>query len=102
MSTFAHKAQSLQSWRFSRQVFAKDSVRFCGQPIGLVVADSKEIARRAAALVHVEYGGVAPPILTIEQALEKQPEGLQQSKFVPVNITTGDAEGKCGPAARTK
>lgn len=74
------------------QVFAKDSVRFCGQPIGLVVADSKEIARRAAALVHVEYGGVAPPILTIEQALEKQPEGLQQSKFVPVNITTGDAE----------
>ena len=68
-------------------------MRFAGQPIGLVVADTKVIARRAAALVKVEYTQVAAPVLTIRDALKTQPDGRKQSTFIPVCVNTGDAEG---------
>ena len=75
------------------QVFAEDAVRFAGQPIGLVVADTKAIARRAAALVKVEYTQVAAPVLSIREALKTQPEGRKQTDFFPASVHTGDAEG---------
>ena len=74
-------------------MFAEDTVRFAGQPIGLVVADTKAIARRAAALVKVEYTQVAAPVLSIREALKTQPDGRKQTKFCPLNVVTGDADG---------
>ncbi|XP_037080516.1 xanthine dehydrogenase-like [Pollicipes pollicipes] len=81
-------------------VFADGTVRFCGQPIGLVVADTRELARHAAALVRVEYAQVAPPVVTIRQALKKQPQGMQQSPICPANVTTGDPDGALQAAPR--
>ena len=75
------------------QVFARDTVHFAGQAIGLVVAETKAIARRAAALVKVNYTQVAPPVLTIGDALKTQPEARKQSTFSPASVHTGDADG---------
>ncbi len=50
---------------------ARDVVRFFGQPIFAVAATSVELARRAARLGRVAYEPLEP-IVTIEQALEKQ------------------------------
>ena len=77
-----------------RQLFADGRVRFCGQPIGLVVADTREVARRAAALVSVQYSHQERPVLTIRDALKTQPEGREQTKLSPANYKTGDADGR--------
>ncbi|XP_043236080.1 indole-3-acetaldehyde oxidase-like isoform X1 [Amphibalanus amphitrite] len=74
------------------QLFADGRVRFCGQPIGLVVADNREVARRAAALVKVHYSQQERPVLTIKEALINQPEGRQQTKLCPANLKIGDAD----------
>ena len=52
-------------------VFAADLVQFCGQPLFAVAATSVELARRAARLAQVRYQPLEP-IVTIEQALDKQ------------------------------
>ena len=67
-------------------------MRFAGQPIGLIVADTKQIARRAAAMVKVEYTQTEKPILSIKQALVTQPDGRKQSAYCPLNIITGDTD----------
>jgi xanthine dehydrogenase/oxidase len=52
--------------------FAVDEVVAYGQPIGMIVAKSKIVAQKAARAVTVVYGDLGPPILTIEQAVEKE------------------------------
>ncbi|KAJ3105387.1 hypothetical protein HDU97_008141 [Phlyctochytrium planicorne] len=53
------------------ELFATEKVHFMGQPIGLVVATTLEIATAAAKLVKVEYEKL-PPIFAIEEAIEKE------------------------------
>lgn len=38
-----------------RPPLAKDKVRYCGEPVALVVADCEQTAKRAASLIKVEY-----------------------------------------------
>jgi xanthine dehydrogenase large subunit len=52
-------------------VFAIDSVQFRGQPLFAVAATSVEAARRAARLAVVRYEALEP-VISVEQALEKQ------------------------------
>lgn len=51
------------------EFFASNEVLFLGQLIGLVIADNKQIAKKAASLVEVEYE-ILDEILTIEDAIE--------------------------------
>ena len=53
---------------FDEEVFATSDVYTTGQPIGIIVADSHALARRAASLVEVEYQTL-DAILTIEEAI---------------------------------
>ncbi len=50
-------------------VLAHDRVRFTGERVAAVVADTEEIARRAAALIRVEYEPL-PAVFEIEEALQ--------------------------------
>jgi xanthine dehydrogenase large subunit len=52
-------------------LLAENEISFNGQPILVIVADSYENARKAARLVNIEYLE-SIPVLTIEDALEKQ------------------------------
>jgi len=51
-------------------VFAEEEVKYIGDGVAAVAAESPEIARRAAQLVEVEYKEL-PAVLEIEKALEK-------------------------------
>ena len=51
--------------------FAVNEVVAYGQPIGMVVAQTKIIAQKAARLVKVTYESLGTPILSLEQAVEK-------------------------------
>ena len=53
------------------------------------MADSLEIARRAAALVRVEYENVQRPILTIKEAL-KDGQTVKPDMIMHLEMKTGD------------
>ncbi len=50
-------------------VLAEDKVRFVGDPIALVVAETEEISEKAAELVKIEYREL-PPIFDPEEAMQ--------------------------------
>ncbi|ODN02750.1 putative aldehyde oxidase 1 [Orchesella cincta] len=52
-------------------VFADKKVTTHGQSIGLILASSSHIATAAAKLVKVTYEQVSPPIVSIDQAIDK-------------------------------
>ncbi|MBN8440356.1 MAG: xanthine dehydrogenase molybdopterin binding subunit [Thauera sp.] len=49
-------------------ILAEEEVRFHGQPIFIVVAESAQLARRAARLARIDYAPL-PALLTVEDAL---------------------------------
>ena len=51
------------------EIFAKDEVLYEGHPIGAIVARNEAVARKAAALVKIEYE-ILKPIVTIDDAIE--------------------------------
>nr|XP_006812476.1 PREDICTED: xanthine dehydrogenase/oxidase-like [Saccoglossus kowalevskii] len=69
-------------------IFASEEVLYVGQVIGGVVADTTELARKAAKLVKIEYE-VLDTILTIEEAIE------QDSYLQPFrHLEEGDVKGE--------
>ncbi|KAG7171465.1 Indole-3-acetaldehyde oxidase-like [Homarus americanus] len=67
-------------------VFVGKRVSYNGQAIGLIVADTRDIALRAAKLVQVEYEDIKKPVLTIEEALKAEREEMV------MNTLTGKKE----------
>ncbi|KAL5009538.1 hypothetical protein ScPMuIL_011843 [Solemya velum] len=70
----------------NHEVFASEKVTSYGQVIGGVLAESRDIARRAAQKVKVEYEDLKP-ILTIKQAIE-----AKSFHFDPLELHYGDVE----------
>ncbi|KAH3744862.1 xanthine dehydrogenase [Pelomyxa schiedti] len=66
------------------ELFASREVLCVGYPIGIVVATTQQIARRAAKLVEVTYESL-PAILTIEEAIK-----LNSTLCEPLVISRGD------------
>lgn len=50
------------------EVFSSGSVNYNGQVIGVVVAETKYIAEKAAKLVNVKYNNVKQPVVDIKEA----------------------------------
>jgi xanthine dehydrogenase large subunit len=76
-------------------IFAIATVQHIGQVIGLVVADSMVLARRAARLVKVDISTL-PAVLTIQDALAQQNYVLP-----PVTVARGDAQAALASAPHT-
>jgi xanthine dehydrogenase/oxidase len=54
------------------EFFASEKCLFYGQLIGLIIAESNQLARKAAALVQISYEDIpGGPVLTIEDAIER-------------------------------
>ena len=51
------------------EIFARDEVLYEGHPIGAILACNEAVARKAAALVEIEYK-ILKPIVTIDDAIE--------------------------------
>jgi len=60
-----------------QQVFAKDKVRYYGEPLALVVAETKKIAEEAASLVRVDYE-VLPGVYDPEDAMKPEAPQLYE------------------------
>jgi len=58
-----------------RYVFAQDRVRFIGEQVGAVIARDPVTAKKAAALVEVEYEELEP-LLSVYDAIGEKPKGI--------------------------
>ena len=80
-----------------------DFVRYWGEPVALVVAETESLARRAAALVAVDYN-VLEPLLGIAAATasDARPQHPQLAGNVLMEsvVSEGDADSAIGGAAR--
>lgn len=68
-----------------RPLLAIDKVRYCGEPVAIVVADTEHEAKAATYLIKVDYD-VMPPVNGLKQALQPETalvhEGMAQYKEV--------------------
>ena len=76
-------------------VFARDTVEFAGQVVGLVLAHSANLARHAARLVVLDIAPL-PAILSTADAL-----AAQSFVLPPVQVRRGDAEAGLRDAPHT-
>lgn len=76
-------------------VLAADKVEYFSQPIGIIVAENSTAANAAVSKVKVTYTDQQPPILTMEDAIQKK------SIFPKVadELKVGDAEGAIAKSA---
>lgn len=66
------------------QIFVTDHVRYAGAAVGLIVAETREIALKAVEKVKVSYDSIKKPILTIAEALAKaEEENTMEEVFLP-------------------
>jgi xanthine dehydrogenase D subunit len=70
-------------------VFARDVVRFHGEPIAAVAADHPETAQRACAAIRIDYQ-VLPPLVDAEQAITAPPIHPDGNVFRHINLRHGD------------
>ncbi|UUX49213.1 xanthine dehydrogenase molybdopterin binding subunit [Nisaea acidiphila] len=76
-------------------VFAEDKVMFRGQPMFAVIAETRDAARRAAALAKIEYRAL-PALVTIDEALEAGGDLVTP----PLKLERGDVESALKSAPR--
>lgn len=79
----------------STQVLVEERSLYAGQPVGMVVAEDRNTAICAAALVKVEYEDIQKPVLTIKEAIQAGRVKVAQN-FQTMKTETsrqGDAEG---------
>ncbi|NCT96611.1 MAG: xanthine dehydrogenase molybdopterin binding subunit [Comamonadaceae bacterium] len=85
----------LAAFGHDEPVFARDSVQFLGQVMGLIVADDAMTARRAARLVKPRIEPLHP-VLSVHEAHE-----LKSYVLPPVHVARGDAAAALARAPHT-
>lgn len=73
------------------QLFCSGNIKYAGQPFGLVLADSQNLAHQAALKVKVEYSNVQKPHVDVREVIasgdktrirvEMEPEHKVQGKL---------------------
>ncbi|KAG1683136.1 Xanthine dehydrogenase [Nymphon striatum] len=69
MNDFAHATPFFFQ---KEELLASTRVKYNGQPIAIILADTEYIAEKAAKLVKVKYSDIKEPILDIRQAIKKK------------------------------
>jgi xanthine dehydrogenase YagR molybdenum-binding subunit len=72
------------------QVLQDDRVRFHGQPVALVVADTLDLAERAAAALHVTYAAERP---VVDPSDPKAQAVVPEAAHIEADKGRGDADG---------
>ena len=76
-------------YKAPEELFCSGKVAYSGQPVGLILASSTDIAREAAGKVKITYKNHTKPVLTIQEAMKSE------ARVVPVrNVKLGEKPAK--------
>ncbi|XP_064601061.1 xanthine dehydrogenase-like [Liolophura sinensis] len=78
------------------ELFCSNQVLYAGQPVGLIVAESQQIADAAAKMVKVYYTDIQPPLVDIREAIRQKSFFTQN---MPKEMKIGDAASAISSAA---
>nr|XP_014274699.1 xanthine dehydrogenase-like isoform X2 [Halyomorpha halys] len=69
------------------ELFCKEDVKYAGQPVGIIVAKTHEIAIKAAKLVKIKYSTIIKPLLTIKDVLNSGEKSrvVQKGRIDPIS-----------------
>ena len=66
---------------YPEKLFASNHIHYAGQAVGLIIANTRDIAIKAAKLVEIRYINVKKPILSIKDALEaNEPDRISSER----------------------
>jgi xanthine dehydrogenase YagR molybdenum-binding subunit len=88
--TFDKTPQGSNPYGVARPFLAGDRVRYYGEPVALVVADSFEQARDAAARVKVRYEKGPAPVTRVKAAAARAYKPATVRGFIETDTTKGD------------
>ncbi|XP_026741652.1 xanthine dehydrogenase/oxidase-like [Trichoplusia ni] len=68
----------------NEEVLSEGTIKYYGQPIGIIVAEDQHVANRAAALVKVKYSNLGKPITDIIKA---RTDSTRNTLFTSIDAT---------------
>ena len=57
-------------WSDNEEIFSSGKIHYAGQSIGLILADTRELALEAVKLVQVTYKNKKPIVTTIQEGMK--------------------------------
>lgn len=57
---------------YELQLFASKDILFAGQPVGVIVAETQELADSAAKLVKIAYTSKRKPVIDVREVLQSK------------------------------
>lgn len=61
----------------NEEILCSGAIQYYNQPLGIIVADSRHLADKAAKMVHVTYKNVKKPVIDVKEA-KKDPDRITQ------------------------
>ncbi|CAH1637091.1 unnamed protein product [Spodoptera littoralis] len=52
------------------EIFCEEKVKYCNQPLGVIVAETRVLAEKAAKMVKVQYKNLRTPVLDVKDAIK--------------------------------
>lgn len=74
------------------QIFADKTIKYAGQPLGVIVADTRETALYAANKVKVQYNGLQRPVANMKEIIKSGDKARlsEQAKKEPKEVKSKD------------
>ncbi|CAG2057498.1 unnamed protein product, partial [Timema podura] len=74
----------------TEEIFCSGKVLFAGQPVGLIVAETQQVANMAAQKVKIEYTNVKKPVILLREAAKsKDPNIVVLEKELKPKVVKG-------------
>ncbi len=81
-------------WSESEEIFSSGKIHYAGQAIGLILAETPDLAREAAGLVKVTYKNKRPVVVNIKEAMKDEARVVKEFPtffgFSPRQILVGE------------
>ena len=73
---------SCVKYNIDEPIFSEGKIEYAGQAVGVIVAESADLARRAALAVKISYKNSEKPVLTIKEAIQ-DPARIRKATEIP-------------------
>nr|CAD7459505.1 unnamed protein product [Timema tahoe] len=78
-------------------LFCSGKVLYWGQPVGIIIAATRELANRAASKVKIEYSNVSKPVIHLSEVIDNKHESWRINSEQEKRTAVSPEESNSGP-----